>query len=74
MEGMVSIQQQLQRRTRPELHNEWLENLQVRKPIAAPLQEEHRQAYLKQMRTTLLRRPSSGMKGEPKEGQTPDSR
>jgi hypothetical protein len=74
MEGMVSIQQQLQRRTRPELHHERFQNVSVRKPIAAPLEEQHRQAYLKQMCTTLLRRPPGGMKGESEKGEAPHSR
>src|SRR5207249_4272766 len=74
MKGMVGVGKELQCRTRAELFDERLQQLQVRKLVVGSLHKQHWDLHIEEVLATLVRWPPRGMKREPKESDAPDSR
>ena len=70
---MISVHKDFQRRKPSQFCDEHLQNLEVRHRIAATLQEQHRDADVKEVLGTVLRRPAGSMKRETQEGDSPNS-
>ena len=70
---MISVHKDFQCRKPSQFCDEHLQNLEVRHRIAATLQEQHRDADVKEVLGTVLRRPAGSMKRETQEGDSPDS-
>jgi len=69
MKRMIGIVEQRERRARAELLDERLQQTQFREFVARPLQEQHRDLHVEQMRSPLVARLARRMQREPDEHQ-----